>query len=205
MGWLQRLWRTSRPEPEPEEDPGPTAVERAAPGIAAFFEGVPADRSHAVLDFGPAAEGNLRVYSRYARQIRFADLLGTPPAGESWTEALAAVPREADQPYDLILAWNLLDRMAPEQRPHVVKRLVELTAPGARLYLVMDTSGEPRTQPLRFTLLGEDRVRQEPVGRPHPAWPRPLPAEVERLLDPFRVGQAFVLRLGMREYVAVRR
>jgi hypothetical protein len=27
---------------------------------------------------------------------------------------------------------------------------------------------------------------------------------MERLLEPFRVVQAFVLRLGMREYVAVR-
>jgi hypothetical protein len=27
---------------------------------------------------------------------------------------------------------------------------------------------------------------------------------MERLLEPFQVAQAFVLRLGMREYVAIR-
>lgn len=204
MGWLRRLGLTSSPELEPEEDEGPAFVERAAPGIAVFFDGVAEDASHTVLDFGPAAEGNLRIYSRYARRIRFADLLSAPPSGESWAEALDALPRYPDHPYDLVLVWNLLDRMAPEQRHLVVDRLVELTAPGARLYMVMDTSGKASTQPLRFNLLGEDRVRQEPAGPPHPAWRRPLPAEMERLLDPFRVVQAFVLRLGMREYVAVR-
>lgn len=204
MGWLRRLGRSSPPEPEPERDEGPTSVERAAPGIAAFFEGVPEDRSHTILDFGPASEGNLRVYSRYARRIRFADLLCAPPAGSSWEEALEALPRYPE-PYDLVLAWNVMDRMAPEQRPGVMRRLLELTAPGARLYLVMDSSGAATTQPLRFDLLGADRVRQDPAGAPHPAWGRPLPAEVERLLYPFEVIQAFVLRLGMREYVAVRR
>lgn len=177
-------------------------MERAAPGIAAFFDGVSEDGSHAVLDLGPAVEANLRVYGRYARQIRFADLLNTPPEGSSWAGALGALPRE--RPWDLVLAWNLLDRMAPEQRRPVVDELVALTGSGARLYLVMDTSGAPTTQPLRFTLLGKGRIRQEPMGPPHRAWPRPLPAEVERLLEPFLVTQAFVLRLGMREYVAVR-
>lgn len=204
MGWLRRLGFTSPPEPEPEEDEGPTYVERAAPGIATLFDGVAEDAGHTVLDFGPATEGNLRLYSRYARRIRFADLLSSPPSGVSWAEALAGLPQYPQQPYDLVLAWNVLDRMAPEQRPLVVDRLVELTAPGARLYLVMDTTGASTTQPLRFDLLGTDRLRQEPVGPPHAAWPRPLPAEVERLLEPFRVVQAFVLRLGMREYVAVR-
>lgn len=205
MGWLRRLGFTSPPEPEPDEnDDEPGSVERAAPGIAALFDGVADNQTHTVLDFGPATEGNLRLYSRYARQIRFADLLSAPPPGESWAQALDGLPRYPGHPYDLVLAWNLLDRMAPEQRPLVVERLVELTAPGARLYLVMDTSGASTTQPLRFSLLGEDRVRQEPAGPAHPAWPRPLPAEMERLLEPFRVTQAFVLRLGMREYVAVR-
>ncbi|HSR43263.1 MAG TPA: hypothetical protein VLL48_13840 [Longimicrobiales bacterium] len=203
MSWLRRLGRAPPPEPE-EEEGGPRPVERAAPGISALFEGVRADRSHTVLDFGPASEGSLELYSRYAQRIRFADLLTAPPGGSSWTEALDAVPRYPGHPYDLVLAWNLLDRMAPEQRPAVVERLADLTGPGARLYMVMDSSGGATTQPLRFTLQGTRRVSQEPAGPPHPAWRRPLPAEVERLVAPFRVVQAYVLRLGMREYVAVK-
>ena len=104
-----------------------------------------------------------------------------------------------------MLAWNLLDHLAPEERPPLVDRLTQLTAPGARLYVVVDGSREPNTRPLRFTLLDADRVCQQAVGPPHPAQPQLLPAEVERLLAPFRVVRAFTLRLGLREYLAIRR
>lgn len=205
MSWLSRIGRDPPPDIEEAEETAPARVERGAPGVSALLSGLGKDRSHAVLDLGPAAEGNLRVYSGYARRIRFAGLLTSPPAGESWAEALREIPRYPEQPYDIVLAWNLLDRMAPEHRPLVVERLVDLTAPGARLYAVVDTSGKRTTRALRFNLLDEERVSQEPVGPEHPAWPQILPAEVERVLAPFQVSQAFVLRLGMREYVAARR
>ncbi|MCK5651330.1 MAG: hypothetical protein KAJ42_08135 [Gemmatimonadetes bacterium] len=199
MNWLRR----TRPTPAPEETPqAPT--ERAAPGIAALFAELSEDGSHAVLDFGAAAETSLRLYSRFARRIRFADLLTDPPHGEAWAAALRALPPHPDQPYDLVLAWNLLDRLAPEERPPLVERLTQLTTPGARLYVVVDASGEPNTQPVRFTLLDVDRVCQQAVGPPHPPQPQLLPAEVERLLAPFRVMHGFTLKLGLREYVAVR-
>ena len=199
MDWLRRIRRTSSPE---ETVPAP--IERAAPGIAALFAGLIEDGSHAVLDFGAASEASLRLYSGFARRIRFADLLTEPPHGEAWAEALQALPPRPNQPYDLVLVWNLLDRLTPEERPPLVERLTQLTAPGARLYLVVDASSEPNTQPIRFTLLTMDRVCQEAVGPPHPPQPQLLPAEVERLLEPFRVAHGFTLRHGLREYVAIR-
>jgi hypothetical protein len=199
VDWLRRIRRTPAPE-ETVQAP----IERAAPGIAALFAELSEDGSHAVLDFGAAAETSLRLYSRFARRIRFADLLTDPPHGEAWAAALRALPPHPDQPYDLVLAWNLLDRLAPEERPPLVERLTQLTAPGARLYVVVDASGEPNTQPVRFTLLDVDRVCQQAVGPPHPPQPQLLPAEVERLLAPFQVMHGFTLKLGLREYVAVR-
>ena len=87
----------------------------------------------------------------------------------------------------------------------LVQRLVDLTAVGARLYVLVDGSGEATPRPLAFSLLSTDRVSQEPVGPPHPAYPQLLPAAVERLLRPFEVVQAFTLRGGWREYLAIRR
>ena len=157
-----------------------------------------------MLDFGAATETSLRLYSGFARQIRFADLLTDPPHGEAWAAALRALPPNPDQPYDVVLAWNILDRLAPEERPPLVERLTQLTASGARIYVLVDASDEPSTQPVRFTLLDVDRVRQEAVGPPHPPQPQLLPADVERLLEPFRVVHGFTLRHGLREYVAIR-
>ena len=181
------------------------AVEGAAPGVAALLDGVSEDRSHAVLDLGSAADLTLRVYSRFARWVRFADLLGE----SGWARAggaaaaLASIPAQPVHPYDLVFAWDVLDRLFPEDRPRVLERLAELTGPGARLHMVV-RSDDTLAYPLRFRLLDVNRIRYEPtVPTPLPR-PRLLPAEVARLLAPFRVLHAFTLRNGLREYVAAR-
>lgn len=202
MTWFGRTRRPGPPDDHPPEDPLPERTERSAPGVAALFDGLRDDGSHTVLDLGPASEGSFRVHSRFARRIRFADLLSGPGAGASWADALRAIPGYADHPYDVILGWNLLDRMPAEERPRVVEALARVAAPGARLYVVGDTTGKAHSPPLRFTLLDTKRVIEEEAGPPGPAWPDLLPAGVERLLKPFQVKQAIVLRGGRREYVA---
>ena len=206
MDWLRRIRGTPPGEAAtaPEET-FPAFIERGAPGVAALFAGLGEDGSHAVLDFGAAAETKLHLYSGFARRIRFADLLTDTPHGEAWAAALRALPPHPHQPYDIVMAWNLLDCLAPGERPPLVERLTQITVSGARLYVVVDASGEPNSHPLRFTLPSVDRVGQQAVGPPRPAQPQLLPAEVERLLVPFRVVHAFTLRLGLREYVAVRK
>jgi len=208
MHWLRRIRRGSPREaasaPPGQETPG--SIERSAPGIAALFSGLREDGSHTVLDMGAGSERSFALYSRFARRIRFADLLkGPPPQGGAWAAALRDMPPPQDGLYDVVMAWNLLDRLNPAGRLVLVERLAQLTTLGARLYVLVDASGEPNPRPQAFTLLGTDRVAQEPVGPPHPAYPQLLPAEVERLLRPFEVVQAFTLRRGFREYVAFRR
>jgi len=206
VSWLERIRHARPEEPKPAETfpvPRPP-VERAAPGVAALFAGLGPGEGHSVLDLGPAAESHLRLYCGFARQIRFADLLPHPPKGAALVSALKALPPNPRLPYDLVLAWNLLDRLDLEERSLLIERLAEITAPDARLYIVVDASGEPTTQPLRYTLLDVDRITQRAVGRPEPAQRQLLPAQVERLLAPFEVVHAFTLRLGLREYVAVK-
>jgi hypothetical protein len=181
------------------------ATERAAPGIAALFDGLSEDGSHAVLDLGPAVESHLRLFSGYARRIRFAGLLPMQRRDGEWKGALRSLTPHPQQPYDLVIAWDLLDRLSPEARPSLIRRLAEITGPEARLYMVADASEEPTAQPFRFALRDTDRVSQWPVGSPEPAPRRLLPAQVERLLMPFEVVHAFTLRSGLREYVAVKR
>lgn len=157
-----------------------------------------------MLDLGPAVEGHLRVFSPFARQIRFAGLLPDPPQGPDWNAALEALPAHPSHPYDVVLAWDLLDRLRPEERPALIRRLDELTGPGARLYAAVDASEGSTIHPLRFSLVGTERLLQQAVGPPEKAPPRLLPAQVERLLLPFEVIHAFTVRMGYREYVAVK-
>jgi hypothetical protein len=194
------------PEPDRQETPeNPEAVERRSLGVAALFEGVRPSAEHAVLDMGRAAEASLEVYGRYARNVRFADLL-RDERRRIWSSALeASVPVQPQRPYDIILGWNVLDRLGPEARAPLVERLAERSAPGARIHVLVDATEDRTVRPLRFTVLDVDRVRYEPDGPEEMARPRLLPAQVERLLDPFEVVRAFTSRSGMREYVGVRR
>ena len=123
---------------------------------------------------------------------------------DGWTSALNQLPENPSHPYDLVLAWDILDRVPPEERRRVLGRLARVTAPDARLHLVVDSSEGSTSPPLRFSLLDVDRMRYEPVGPPRATWPAILPAEVERLLPPFRVVRAFTSKVGLREYVAMK-
>src|SRR5688572_24261652 len=138
------------------------AIEGAAPGTAALFRGLAEDRSHAVLDLGAATDQSLHVYGRFARWIHFADLLGEP-----WSHHQSAgglqLPR-LDRTFDLVFAWDILDRLYSEARARLVQWLSEVTAPKARLHVVVRGSEEDIARPLRFTLLDIGRIRCEPAG-----------------------------------------
>lgn len=206
MDWLRRPWRGSPKEADagPPVEESPDLVERAAPGIAALFDGLKEDGSQAILDFGAGGEGSFRFYSRFARQIRFAGLLRSPPRGRKLTPALEALPPPPGGQYDVVVAWNLLDRLTPTEHSVLIGRLARLTSPGARLYVVVDTANKDRIRPIRFSLLDLNRVGQRIDGPLEGANQPLLPAAIERLLHPFTVEHAFTLRNDLREYVAVR-
>jgi hypothetical protein len=192
----------------PGAPPAPSHVtEGAAPGIAALLDGIPDDGSRAVLDLGPATASSFDVYSRYARRIRFADVMGdggwpgNADPREGLLRTLAAPP---ERPQDLILAWDVLDRLYPEDRPRLVEWLAAAAARGARLHAVARGSESSLTGAVRFSLAGTDRLRFEPVPGGNPPRGRILPAEVAKLLSPFRVIHAYTLKSGLREYVALR-
>lgn len=169
-----------------------------------LFSPLREDGRHVILDAGAATAGHLGVYRRFARQIRFAGLLPSPPHGAEWTSALMELPGHPDRPYDVVVLWNLLDLLYPRERPPLVERLAELTAPGARLFAVVDASREAMASPVRYSLADVDTVSVEPLGPPRAVRHQLLPAEMERLLKPFEVVRAFTLRVGVREYVAVK-
>jgi hypothetical protein len=209
MGWLERISgeapqaaEVSTASGEAERSSG---EERTSLGLKALFDGVVPDDGHSVLDLGRSSHSSFNVYSRFARRIRFADLLRPERRPDLDAAMSASVPAQPEQPYDLILAWDFLDRVAASQREAVVGRLAELSAPLARIHVLVDGSDLPEVRQFRFAVLEVDKVRYEPAGPARPAGDRLLPAEVERLLHPWEVVRAFTSRSGMREYVGILR
>jgi hypothetical protein len=208
MSWLHRIGRAPQVDAPAPADAEQQPVEGAAPGAAALFAGVKQDRSHAVIDLGAATGESLRVYSRYARWVRFADLLGDawhPPVQRSAVALLKTIGPHPERPYDLVFAWDILDRLFPGDRPHLVEWLADVAASDARLHVVIRTAHDEPMQPLRFSLLDVDRLRFEPTGTTRLPPSRLLPADVTKLLAPLQIVHAFTLKTGFREYVAVRR
>lgn len=177
---------------------------RRSPALEALFEALHADGRHCVLDLGVADGGRLRLLGRFARRIRFAGLLPRPDVRD-WGAALESLPSHPHQPYDVVLAWDLLDRVPPTLLRDAVGRLAEITASAARLYAVVGSTGSSTTRPTSFTLSALDQVSEVVVGPPAPAREPLLPAHVERVLAPFELVRAFTLRSGKREYLALKR
>jgi hypothetical protein len=153
---------------------------------------------HSILDLGEGSSRQMEVLAPYARLIRF---VGLVPGTEAPPDP-GALPAHPDYPYDVVLGWDVLDRLAPPERVALMDRLSGITAPNARMYAWVSSTATGMVQPVRSTLLEVGRVEEEPVGRPVAAGPQLLPAHVEKILSPWVVSHAFSLRVGKREYVA---
>ena len=203
MTRIGRRPRTSEPDEASTPDPaGGDTVTRRSPGLAALFGTLHDDGRHSILDLGPARGRHLRLLGRFGHVVRFAGLVPRPSDEADWLQMLITLPANGQRPYDVVLLWDLLDRLTEGERPPVIARIAHVAAGSARLYAVVDASDSVTTRPLAFDLVDLDRVTQIPVGPPEPAGRQILPAQVERALDPFKVVSAFTLRGGLREYVA---
>lgn len=204
MSWLGRTRgaRSQESGTSREEEAADEPVIRKSPGLASLFESLHEDGRHSILDLGTADGRQLRLLGRFGRQVRFAGLV--PRLGDvaPWLDALRTLPAHPRRPYDVVLTWDLLDRLPVDERRPVVERLLEITAPGARLHAIVDASETLRTRPTEFRLVDIDRVAEVVAGPPETGHEPLLPAQVERALAPFRVIRAFTLRGGLREYVA---
>ena len=176
-------------------------IERGSAGLAALFDEVPADRSHAILDLGAAAAPSFAVYGRYARWIRFADVLTA--ASTASAEAVADLPANPRRPYDLLFGWDIFDRLPAATRHLWIARLAEVAAPGARLLIVLKSPEENSQYLHRFTVLAADRLRIDPGGELRPPPPAIAPAKVKGVIAPFHLRNAFTTRVGLREYIAI--
>lgn len=178
---------------------------RRSPALEALFGMLHGDGRHCVLDLGDADGRRLRLLGRFARSVRFAGLLPRRCGEEKWLAALTSLPSHPRQAYDVVLAWDLLDRVPAAYRGDVIARIAQITAGAARLYAVVDSESTVTRRAVAFTLDDLEHVSERAVGPPEPPTaPLLLPAHVERALSPFEVLRAFTLRSGRREYVALK-
>ncbi len=167
-----------------------------------------------VLDLGPALGANVQFLARFSVQLFIADLYRSlcasaerlPPDPARLRRALAVQLPVPDQPpFDLILAWDLLNYFEPEQIRVLGQHLGQLCRPGGQLFALIATRGPIADRPMTFQILERNLLLYDAAAGDLRPSPRYRETGLERLLDAFAVQTSFLLRNGMQEYIFTRR
>jgi hypothetical protein len=202
---------TAAPRPGETSDGAEGRVEHASPGMAAIVDCLDPESKIRVLDLGPAVPANISFLSQYSSHIRIADAVADLRAivpneddpsvvPSAVAEVLPAEPGD----FDLVLVWDLLSYLSSEVVESLADQLKTACRAGAKVLLLVHSGSTMPAEPQVFEIRSRDQlVYRAASSDSEPARELP-PAEVERILDGFRIESSFVLRHGIREFVAVR-
>jgi len=209
-------WRTRRQESAVldvgHESPPPQEETQPSPGLEAALAGVPSDGSCGVLDLGPAVAGNLDFVSAFASRVQIVDLYGggnaktaaPMPDFERGMQVLRDLVPVASGTFHLVLTWDLLAYLPSHRIGDLVGALAALCRPEARLHAIVPTTEMIPAAPNRYRIIDAESLVYEPATTDLRGGPELPPNAVDRLLEGFEIEHSFVLRHGVREYVATR-
>jgi hypothetical protein len=204
LPWQTRT-QTVAPEPEstPEAQP-PRAEIYHSPGFEAVLSEFTQGNAIRVLDFGPAVPENIEFFSGFATRVQVIDAFrdGSDPAPA--IRILNDLVSRHRGSFHLVLLWDALNYLAAAQAADVAAAVVPLCRPGARCMAMVATSDTMPASPRRYRVVDTSHLSYEGSTSEELGAPQMTPAAVERVLRGFSIEHAFVLRNGVREYVATR-
>jgi len=213
MRWLQRSQAVSPTargiDAKARGEDGDPAV-HDSPALTEIFASLDPDRPVRVLDLGPALQTNLEYYATIGTRVRIVPLLRNDGLeglraldAEAFSAMLDHLLPTGDAGFGLILAWDLLNYLVDDQPTLLARHLAAVAARGAKIHVMITTAETMPTEPSRYEILDAGRLDYRSTTKGRVAAPDPPPAKVERWLKPFRVERSFLLRHGVREFIAV--
>jgi hypothetical protein len=169
-------------------------------------------RNARVLDLGAAMGPNVSFVGRYAPKLYIADLFNTIrsrpgglPKERKQLERLLTrdLPASDLGPFDLILAWDLLNYLSGEQMAVVGRHLTRLCRREGLVFALITNAKSMPNLPISFRIVDSDTLAYQidsDMGRPSPLFKEP---DLQRWLPDFAVETSFLLRNGFQEYVLV--
>jgi len=210
MVWLHRPTADAEPVRGEVADRGRVIddpAEHDSPALAEIFSSVDEERPVRILDLGPALPVNLAFYNSVAGSVRIADLVRGDNLREldqrGFVSLLGRLVSSANETFDLILAWDILDHLTAEQPGVLAHHLAAVADRGARIHLMTTTTDTMPAGPTRYEIAGPGRLVYRPTTAKRVPAPNPPPALVERWLDPFRITRSVILRHGVREFIGI--
>lgn len=205
MGWLSK----AREAP----GPGPVRGQRSL-GLRALVDGLRAASRPAVLDLGQPVAGNLRFLSALQCRLRVVDLhrslcaepLESRAPGAMGALAERLLPLQADERFDAILAWDVLDYLRPDQVACVMARLISRLQPSAQVLAFVSTQPQIPAEPARYRILDRERVEgvrpaREGAAAPTRPGPRFTQSDLAHMMPGLSVRRCYLLRSGIQEYL----
>ncbi len=213
MRWLQRSQAVSptalgRDVDVTEKDGEPAVHD--SPALTEILAALDPERPVRVLDLGPALQTNLEYYATIGKRVRIVPLLRNDGLDglraldeEAFTAMLDRLLPTENAEFDLILMWDLLNYLVDDQPSLLARHLAAVSHPGAKIHVMIITAETMPAEPARYEILDAGRLDYRSTTDRRTAAPDPPPAKVERWLKPFRVERSFLLRHGVREFIAV--
>ena len=162
-----------------------------------------------VLDLGPTMPSNLMFWARRGHKIAAYDYVARRNAealdssesvDRSGLAALDALGRRGRR-FGGILCWTVMSLLPPREASELVGWLSSRLIPSGTLFAIFDGDGRGQPSPLRYSIVGADRLRFEPSSAG--LTPRAVPtSEIEEMFRPLRPTRISVLRHGSREAMA---
>ena len=166
-----------------------------------------------ILDLGPAVGANVQFFSGLPCSLFIADLheaLFPRTSADAVRrhgpfEAMLAeeLPRQGE--FDLVLAWDLLNYLDPDEIGALSRRLAKICSPGAMLFASITTRQVMPNRPAVYRILGPGKLAYELEPGVKRAAPRYKEPDLKRVLGEFSVESTYLLRNGMQEYLFTRR
>lgn len=182
--------------------------ELRVPLFESITAGLDDEARHVLIDCGPARAGMIDMLAGLRCRLDVLDL----PAR---LDTLAALPEDTDlaawfaqwvpparsESADLILCWNLLDYLTPEQISALMGALIPRLRPGGRIHALVQYSspqmpeGPGGMAPASRTAL---RVDSGPASRKAPRHSR---GTLEKFMHGLKAERTMLLSNGMQEYL----
>jgi hypothetical protein len=204
--------QVTRPRREFAEPLEPRPPQYRSPTLKALVSRLSDDVPYHVLDLGGASGANVEFFSRFSDRLQIADLPDALACAEM-QELLRADPAAAfrkvlplaREPFDVVLAWDVLNYLTREQFGCLAAYLGGACSQDALVLAYVSTTKVMSSEPLVFRIVDEQTLHLQPRTPAVRPCPRLPPAEIEHLMAGFSVVQSVVMRHGVREYLFVRR
>ena len=180
------------------------------PLFRSLMESLAEDRRWVVLDLGVARPRLIDLLSRFRCRIDIADLVEVTTASANPTEgpaepsdpieSLRSMPRT--EPADIVLSWDFLNYLSPEQIIRLMTSLGARCRIGAFVHaLIVYRDFRMPQRPGQFAPLDESRLVNLSPAKPDRAAPRYSPEDLDRYSPGFTIERARLLTSGMQEYL----